>query len=279
MTRANASLTTRFSAFLAVFAVAAFSLLGAEAKVPELKSAVQDLSGVLSAGERAGLEEFLTALDRDTGVQIAVLVVDSLEGEPIESFSMRVAEAWKLGEKDRDNGALLLVAVKDRALRIEVGYGLEENLTDMRSGAIIRNVIAPRFRAGEYGKGIQAGVLEMAVAAAGQEAVENLTGRKVEPAADDSGEEAGGSGFSGLLFLIIFFFIMTRGLGRRGRYRGRDSGGLFWALLLGNMLSNSGRGGRIGSGGSRGFGGGFGGGGGFSGGGGGFGGGGASGGW
>lgn len=100
----------------------------------------------------------LEAHETKTGNQIAVLVLPSLEGEPLEPFSHRVATTWALGQKGTDNGVLLLVALRERKVRIEVGYGLEGTLTDLRSARIIRNQIVPRFRAGDLPGGIEAGV-------------------------------------------------------------------------------------------------------------------------
>lgn len=231
-------------------------------EVPPLTGPVQDTAGLLSQSEKQDLEEYLLALDRQTGVQIAVLTIPSLEGESLEDFSMKTAETWKLGQAEEDNGALLLVALAERAIRIETGYGLEGTLTDAKSGLIIRQVIAPRFRAERYGQGIIEAVRNMAGIATGNE---EIVSEKVR----NPDEENSGGNMAGLIFFILFFLLMRGGLGKRG--------GLLGALFLGSMLGGR-RGGSSGFGGGGFSGGGFGGGG-FSGGGGGFGGGGASGGW
>lgn len=180
---------------------------------------------------------------------------------------MKVAEKWKLGQAGTDNGALLLVAVNDRALRIEVGYGLEGSLTDMKTGLIIRNVISPEFKNGNYGQGIYSGVKNIAGIATNNAQIVS------ESVKNPKATEESGGGLASIMFLIFFLLVLNGGIGSRRR----RSGGIMGPLIVGSMLSKGGRS----SGSSRGFSGGSssGGFGGFSGGGGGFGGGGASGGW
>ena len=216
--------------------------------VPVLAHYATDLTGTLTPEQLAELESLLASFDRSTSTQVVVLVVPTLNGDDLEEYSLRVAETNRIGKKGRDNGALLLVALNDRKVRIEVGYGLEGALPDALAGQIIRREIAPHFRERDYYGGIRAGV-EAIMAATKDE-------YKAEPAS--------GSGHQGspLLALVIFIiFVLLRLLRRR---RGFFPGGPFF-------------GGGWGSGG--GFGGGSFSGGGFSGGGGSFGGGGASGGW
>lgn len=126
--------------------------------VPRLESRVTDLAGILNPEESQGLEGRLRDLETSDSTQIAVLIIPSLEGEVLEDYSERVASAWRLGQKGRDNGALLLVAMRERRLRIEVGYGLEPTLTDAKSRQIIQNEILPYFREGRYFEGVNAGV-------------------------------------------------------------------------------------------------------------------------
>ncbi len=133
--------------------------LGLAVEVPPRPPArVTDLTGTLSRGEHDRLEAKLAAFERETTHQVAVLIISSLEGEPIESLGHRIAASWKLGQAGKDNGVLLLIAKGDRRLRIEVGYGLEGVLPDGKTGAIIREVISPRFSRGEFAAGIEAGV-------------------------------------------------------------------------------------------------------------------------
>jgi len=126
--------------------------------VPPLTGRVVDLAHVLPNSTVESLTTQLAAHEAQSSNQIAVLIIPSLEGEPLEEFSHRVATTWKLGQKGTDNGVLLLVAIGERKVRIEVGYGLEGVLTDIRSAQIIRNEIVPRFRAGDLPGGVTAGI-------------------------------------------------------------------------------------------------------------------------
>lgn len=129
--------------------------------VPTLTGRVVDQTGTLSSGDIAQLNQTLADLERRKGSQIAVLIVPTTDGEAIETFSLRVAEAWKIGRKKVDDGALLVVAKNDRRLRIEVGYGLEGVLTDVTSKRIIDEVITPKFKSGDFAGGISAGIGKM----------------------------------------------------------------------------------------------------------------------
>lgn len=122
--------------------------------VPALRGRVNDLAGLLSRDEANGLEQRLAQFERETGHQIVVLALPSLEGEDPAAFALKTAETWKLGQKGHDNWALLLISLKDRKLRIEVGYGLEGTLPDAIASQIIRNVLVPRFREKDYAGGI-----------------------------------------------------------------------------------------------------------------------------
>jgi uncharacterized protein len=126
--------------------------------VPPLRTRVTDLTATLSAEQAAQLERKLAEFEARKGSQIAVLIVPTTRPEAIEQYSIRVVEAWKLGRKGVDDGALLLVAKDDRELRIEVGYGLEGALSDLVSNRIVEDIIVPRFRQGDFYGGIQAGV-------------------------------------------------------------------------------------------------------------------------
>lgn len=241
--------------------ILAFILLVSHAfalKVPHLKGHVNDYGNILSSSEESRLENYLSSFESTSSVQIVLLSIKSLEGQNLEDYSMRVADAWKLGNKEKDNGVLLLVSIQDKKLRIEVGYGLEGSLTDAKSGYIIRNYIVPGFKSGSYYDGI----------AAGMNAITGVISDQLEITDDQiaQSQRKQANKTPQIPFGLIIFVLMSifGGFGRRRR------GGLFTALFLGSML-----------GGGRGRSGGFGGGGfgGFSGGGGGFGGGGASGGW
>ncbi len=139
------------------FGIVCFSFLSAQAQkaIPQLwGTRVHDDAKILKAETVDNLEKELTVYEDSTSNQIAILIVSSLDGEPIENYSLRVAEAWKLGTKDKDNGVLLVIAVDDHKIRIEVGYGLEGVLTDAICSRIIRNEVAPAFRQNKYDEGV-----------------------------------------------------------------------------------------------------------------------------
>ena len=133
-------------------------MAAADVAVPPLSGRVVDQTGTLSADDAAALTQRLKDLETRRGAQVAVLIVPSTEPETIEQFSIRVAEAWKIGRKKIDDGALLVVAKNDHKLRIEVGYGLEGALTDVTARRIIDEIIVPHFKTGDFAGGISAGI-------------------------------------------------------------------------------------------------------------------------
>lgn len=132
-----------------------------DAPIPTLNSPVMDTANLLSAQEEQALVETLNAFEAKKGAQIVVLTVPTTQPETIEQYSIRVAEAWKIGRATIDDGAILVVAANDRALRIEVGYGLEGALTDLTAKRIIDQIMVPQFRQGQFANGIAAGVAGM----------------------------------------------------------------------------------------------------------------------
>lgn len=149
---------TRAGLFLAaVFMLSLLSMAWA-LDVPPLRSRVNDYASVMPAQQAQALESQLAQLERHSGHQVVVLTVPTLDGEDIEGFSIRVAENWKVGKKGYDNGVILVVAVKDRRLRLEVGYGLEGLLPDAIAKRIIADYIVPHFRQQDYTGGIMAGI-------------------------------------------------------------------------------------------------------------------------
>ncbi len=146
---------------LLAFVLASASAAMADVAVPQLTGRVVDLTGTLSSGDIASLSQRLRDFETRKGSQIAVLIVPTTQPETIEQFSIRVAEAWKIGRKKIDDGAILVVAKNDHHLRIEVGYGLEGALTDVTSRRIIDEDITPKFRGGDFAGGIDAGVERM----------------------------------------------------------------------------------------------------------------------
>lgn len=233
-----------FFSFLFLLALPVLSAL----EVPKRADGyVTDRAGLLSAASRVDLEQDLRAFEEKTSNQIVVATFPSLEGDSLEDFSMRLAETWKAGQKNRDNGVLFLIFKNDRKMRIEVGYGLEGVLTDALSGEIIRGVVTPYFRRGDFEGGIQAGTHAIMKATVGE--------FKGVPRSRKANALGRLFGLFGVLFLFHLFAVgnSTRLGGKRGR-------GGFFVPMGGGFRSGGGFGG-------------------FSGGGGGFGGGGASGGW
>ena len=226
--------------------------------VPKLKGRINDYAGILNSSEESQLESVLRNMQAKTSSQVVLLTIPSLEGENLEDYSIRVVEKWQIGQKEYDNGALLLIALAEKKVRIEVGYGLEHILTDLKSDYIIRNLIVSEFKRGSFYKGISNGLLAMT----------GLISKEFEISDEELAEfqkTKRKSKTTQIPFgLIIFVIMILLGSSRR---RGRR-GSLLPMIFLGSMLGGSGR-----------SGGGFGGFGGFSGGGGSFGGGGASGGW
>lgn len=146
-----------FGFLLLLFALSAW----AQIAVPELSRRVTDLSGTLSAGQVAALENRLAAFETQKGSQIAVLVVPTTQPEDIAQFGIRVAEQWKIGREKIDDGVILIVARDDRKLRLEVGYGLEGAIPDAIAKRVIAETITPYFKAGDYYGGIDAGVQQL----------------------------------------------------------------------------------------------------------------------
>lgn len=270
-------------------ALALLALAGgvrAEVAVPPLQARVTDLTGTLSAEQKAKLEGELQAFEAKKGSQIAVLLVPTTEPETIEQYSIRVAEQWKLGRKGVDDGVLLLVAKNDRALRIEVGYGLEGVIPDAVAKRVVSDVIVPYFKQGDFAGGIQAGVDRL---------IRLVEGEPLPPPSRTGASGTSGSGgvedYLPLAFIVV---IIGGGLLRAvfgpllGASVAGGLSGLAGWVLFGSLVGGLAAGvlvfvfvlAGVSSGGGGGFssGGGFSGGG-FSGGGGGFGGGGASGRW
>lgn len=125
---------------------------------PLLKGRINDYAGMLSPAAAQSLERALAAFEQQTTNQVVLLTVPSLEGDTIEGFAIRVGDTWKIGHKDKGNGVMLILAQKERKIRIEVGTGLQGALPDITAGQIIRNVIGPHLRAGDFDKGISSGL-------------------------------------------------------------------------------------------------------------------------
>lgn len=153
--------TTRAPAVFGALLLPFLSAAVAEVPVPPFTARVIDQTQTLGAGEQQALERTLAQFEARKGSQIAVLIVPTTQPETIEQYALRVVEQWQLGRKGIDDGALLLVAKNDHAVRIEVGYGLEGALSDVTASRIIREVIVPLLKHGDFGGGISAGVDRM----------------------------------------------------------------------------------------------------------------------
>jgi uncharacterized protein len=295
----------RLPGLLALLCLGFIAAAGARAAepvaVPRLEARVTDLTGTLTAAEQADLEQQLRAFEQRKGAQIVLLMVPTTQPETIEQYSIRVAEAWKLGREKSDDGVILLVAKQDRALRIEVGYGLEGALTDAHTSRIINETITPLFRQGDYFGGLRAGLQQIMAVVDGEALPEPDRGwnrpvdrlqRLLPPLIFGVfilsavlrgvfGRTLGAAATGGITAFAVWLLARILGIAVVA-----GVGAFLFTLLTGGLRGGRPRGGFGGWGGGGfgggGFGGGFGGGGGgggFSGGGGGFGGGGASGRW
>jgi len=262
-----------------LFALLLVAAPAAAQTYPALTGRVVDQADLLNPQQEAELSAKLEALERASSRQLVVLTLPDLGGREIEDYGVGLGRSWGIGQRGANNGIILIVAVQERKMRIEVGYGLEGIMTDALSSQIINRDIRPRFREGDYPGGINAGVDSIiAQLQAPPEAAE----QRVRAAADSQRRRGSAGSFMPLIFWVIVFIFIIFSLIRRGiggkRYRGRR-GRRGPVIIWGPGLGSGGwGGGSSGSSWSSG-GGGWGGGGGFSGGGGSFGGGGASGGW
>ncbi len=282
-------------AALCLLLLAATSLPALE--VPKLTGRINDYAAILAPATVDQLENSLGQFETEQSTQIVVLTIPSLESDSVEDFSLKVAETWQIGRKGKDNGLLLLIARDERKIRIEVGYGLEGSLTDLVAGRIIRDVITPQFRKGNFDQGVINGTSSMMAAVKGE-----FIAEQARASGEGSKSDPGGL----IVPLLVGLFFVGRIFGRQKWLAASIGGvaapvfaffalgpqwliilllvpigfivGLLLAIMAGAAGSGHAGGPWISSGG--GFGGSSGGfGGGFSGGGGGFGGGGASGGW
>ena len=285
-----------------LFFILIFILLpsvGYSLDVPPLTGRVNDYAGMLSAGTRQRLESELAAFEKAESTQVVLITIPSLDGEPIEQFGIRVAEAWRIGQKGTDNGAILILSKQDRKVRIEVGRGLEGRLTDLVSGRIIRDEMTPRLKAGDIDGGIDAGIRAVMAAVKGEYTAAPRDLRHAKRSAPPvfallifslvvcvflSAISRFLSGVAGAVLVPLAAYLSFATLGVV-MLLGLAAAGFGVGMFVADLFGSGGRGRGIGGGGpwiGGGYGGSFGGGssgGGFSGGGGSFGGGGASGDW
>ena len=261
-TSAAGSLPSRRFGFILPLAGAVFLALAsataiAAPKFPALTGRVVDEANIIPATLRADLDGKLAALEAQTTDQFVVVTLASLQGYEIADFGYQLGRAWGIGQKDKNNGVLLIVAPKEHDVRIEVGYGLEGDLTDAVTKLIIENAILPKFRAGDMAGGIAAGVDDVIKVLTGEAATfKQQAAQQQKDYAAKRPDDRSGISFSGILFLIILFIVLWRigwwplllmGGGRGG---GWSSGGGSWGSSGGGGFS--GGGGSFGGGGSSG---------------------------
>ena len=261
--------------------LALFALPAAAQTFPALSGRVVDQADLLRPEQELDLTSKLAALEAQSGRQFVIATVKSLEGREISDYSTQLGRAWKIGDEQRDDGVVMVVAPKERKVWIATGYGADDVLTDAVTGLIIRQAVLPKFKAGDMGGGIIAGA--DAVIQQLQLPPEEARRRATEIGASAKKREVDVNPLP-VIFIVIIFFVIIGSIAKRAggrRYRRRGGGISPWVILWGlNEISKAsrGRGGSFGGGSSWGGGGGWGGGG-FSGGGGSFGGGGAGGSW
>jgi len=219
--------------------------LFAALEVPKLTGRVNDYAAMISAPAKAEIMAKLKQFAASESTQIVILTVPSLKGDPIEDFSIKVAEAWKIGQKGSDNGVLFIVSRDDHKVRIEVGYGLEGKLTDLVAGRIVRDEVVPAFKAGQFDAGFTKGVSSIIAAAHGEYKAKS----KVE-------RNGGKPSFPLLIIIFVIIYVIIHLF--RGFFGGGFGGGLFGGggNFGGGSSSNddnfSGGGGSFGGGGSSG---------------------------
>jgi len=195
-----------------------------ELAVPKNDGWVTDLAGMLSPAQERELETLMESYKQGTTHEIALLTIPSLEGDDLARFALRVGRAWGIGGKEKNNGAILVVSKADHAIRIEVGRGLEGDLTDGMSGRIIRNVIAPEFKQGRFAAGLKAGVIAI------HEAIGGNYGAIPDRVRDGSAKVA----LVLLVLCLIVVAVVLRSINGTGTYRRRSAlGPIFWGSMLG----------------------------------------------
>lgn len=239
-----------------LFSVLSISFLQAQNVLPKPNPAklVTDQAGVLSAEQKAILENKLVALDDSSSNQIAIVLVKTLDGYPIEEYATKLFREWGIGNKKTNNGVLILASIDERKIRIEVGYGLEGAIPDITTASIIRNDIVPSFKTGEYYHGLDVATNSLSKAAVGE--------YKVQREKPTKGKGSGGGSLITFLIILVIVIALVSGGGRGGgggmmsrRGAGNIAETLFWASLLSGGGGSRGGGGGFGGGDGGGFGG------------------------
>jgi uncharacterized protein len=232
--RKNLSLASTVKYFFTLLFIFIFSLQSySQRQIPEQGGVwVRDEANVLSPGVAGQLEAALKAHRDSTSNQIAVYIIPSLDGDDIDSYANRVFNAWKLGKADKDNGALFLISITDKLMRIEVGQGLEGVLTDAQSSRINRNQVAPRFRVGDYDGGVVQGVGAI---------IQTIAGTYVnEEPPQQQRRSSKRSPLTTIIVLIIIFLIARRRGGGGGGGGGYMARGLMGGMMMGGFGRSSG---------------------------------------
>ncbi|MBN2073055.1 MAG: TPM domain-containing protein [Actinobacteria bacterium] len=203
--------------FLAVFFICLFSspspAFAEDINYPDYKGYVNDYAGILDAATAADLENLITNIEKDTTAEIAIVTVENLQGITVEEYAVKLFEKWGIGKKEEDNGLLILISMEERAVRIEVGYGLEGVITDLEAGRIINNIIVPGFKEGKYSSALYDAVVKISNQVYGEKDLDPVAGTVSEPQQDST---SSGNLLSGLpsgciccfpVFFVIFLVI------------------------------------------------------------------------
>lgn len=240
---------SRLTGLLAFAVLVLVSSAALAVTYPEPEGFITDKAGAVDAGAKQSMETLLTRLEKATGAQIAVAVIPTLEGEPIENFAVKLFEKWGVGQKDQDNGVLLVVATKDRKMRIETGYGLEGAIPDIRAKQITSEIIGPKFKTGDMSGGIVAGVDALAgdICKEYQISLADVKAGKEVKAEKRVRTESSGSPMGLFIFALIFLgggglLIWAIKTGRLKSTGGGTAGGgsSFWSSSGGSSDSDSG---------------------------------------
>jgi uncharacterized protein len=243
-----------FKKYILLFSFLLVGCLAFAQEFPEKSNTlVTDYTNTLTAEEKQSLENKLVAFNDSTSTQIAVVIIKSVGEYDIDEYGARLGNKWGIGQAGKNNGVLILVALGDRKLTIQTGYGVEGALPDVVAYQIRENYINPRFREGDYYGGLNAGIDQIIKYTKGEYAAPKKAKSK-------KGGDGGPAGFIIIIVVIILLIIFRKGGGGGGQVIGsRGSASPFWWLLAGSMLNSGGRGGGGGFGGFSGGGGGFGG--------------------
>jgi uncharacterized protein len=231
----------RIRSILALALLTAAAACGLDLDKLKPEGYVSDFAHVLDSSSRARLEDYCTRVEQATGAQMAIVTLDSLEGDPIEDVANTLFRKWGVGQKGKNEGIMLLLAIRDRRSRIEVGYGLEPILPDGFDGSVLRG-IQPLLRQGAYGDALLAAADDMGsrIAAAKGVSLDATIRPERRQERREAPEIPWPLVLAGIVFLLL---LLSRGGGRRGGFGGGGGTGFLMGMLLGNLLGRGGRGG------------------------------------